>query len=306
MSGRVLIIDDDDEFLTMIKLLLSLNNFEVDTANSGMEGLSKIENSNYDIVLLDVMMPHMSGFEVLKKIRRNEKLIDLPIIMLTAKSEKEDVLEGISIGANDYITKPFETEILIAKMKGFIKIKELQEEIKQKNIILETLAITDGLTGAYNHRYFYKRLNEEFDRAKRYGTPLSVIMIDIDFFKKINDVYGHLVGDSVLIDLSKLLKQNIRKHDIFARYGGEEFAIILPHTNFEGANKEAERLRRAVENHKFNHINTEGEITISLGFATYPDINVDKPEDLVKLADSALYEAKNSGRNNVKFYSKIS
>ncbi len=306
MSGRVLIIDDDDEFLTMIKLLLSLNNFEVDTANSGMEGLSKIENSNYDIVLLDVMMPHMSGFEVLKKIRRNEKLIDLPIIMLTAKSEKEDVLQGISIGANDYITKPFETEILIAKMKGFIKIKELQEEIKQKNIILETLAITDGLTGAYNHRYFYKRLKEEFDRAKRYGTPLSVIMIDIDFFKKINDVYGHLVGDAVLIDLSKLLKQNIRKHDIFARYGGEEFAIILPHTSFEGANKEAERLRRAVENHKFNHINTEGEITISLGFATYPDIDVDKPEDLVKLADSALYEAKNSGRNNVKFYGKIS
>lgn len=302
MLGRVLIIDDDDEFLTMIKLLLSLNKFEVDTANSGMEGLKKIEESNYDLVLLDVMMPEMSGFEVLKKIRDNEKFIDLPIIMLTAKSEKEDILEGISLGANDYITKPFETEILIAKMKGLIKLKELQEEIKQKNIILENLAITDGLTGAYNHRYFYKRLNEEFERAKRYGTSVSLIMIDIDFFKKINDNYGHLVGDSVLVDLAKLLKQNIRKHDVFARYGGEEFVIILPHTNFEGAQHEAERLRKAVESYKFSHISKEGEVTISLGCVSYPDVKVDKPEDLVKLADSALYTAKNSGRNNVKFY----
>lgn len=302
MAGKVLVIDDDDEFLTMIKLLLSLNNFDVDTANSGMEGLKKIEEFNYDLVLLDVMMPHMSGFEVLKKIRADEKFIDLPVIMLTAKGEKEDVLEGITLGANDYITKPFETEILIAKMKGLIKLKELQEEIKQKNIILETLAITDGLTGAYNHRYFYKRLVEEFERAKRYRIPLSLIMIDIDFFKKINDTYGHLVGDSVLVDLANLLKINIRKHDIFARYGGEEFAIILPHTNRDGAEKEAERIRKAVESHKFSHINKAGEITISLGCVTYPDVDVEKSEDLVKLADSALYNAKSSGRNNVKFY----
>ncbi|MCX7990458.1 MAG: diguanylate cyclase [Proteobacteria bacterium] len=302
MTGRVLIIDDDDEFLMMIRLLLSINSFDVDTANSGEEGLKKLDNSNYDLLLLDVMMPQMSGFEVLKKIRSDEKFIDLPVIMLTAKSEKEDVLEGISLGANDYITKPFETEILIAKMKGLIKLKQLQEELKQKNIILETLAITDGLTGAYNHRYFYKRLTEEFERARRYGTSLSLIMIDIDFFKKINDKYGHLIGDAVLADLAKLLRQNIRKHDVFARYGGEEFAIILPHTNYEGAKHEAERLRKAVENNKFAHVEKEGEVTISLGCVSYPDASAEKPEDLVRFADSALYTAKNSGRNNVKFY----
>lgn len=300
--GKVLVIDDDEEFLTMIKLLLSLNKFDVEVANSGMAGFDKMEHFNYDLVLLDVMMPHMSGFDVLKKIRNNEKFFDIPVILLTAKSEKEDIIEGINAGANDYITKPFETEILVAKMKGLIKLRELQEEIKQKNIMLETLAITDGLTGAYNHRYFYKRLNEEFQRAKRYGAYLSLIMIDIDFFKSINDKYGHLVGDAVLSELSKLLQENIRKHDVCARYGGEEFALLLPHTNYEGAVREAERLRSTIEKHKFSHMERAGEVTISLGGVTYPHNDVNKPEDLVKLADEALYVAKNSGRNRVEFY----
>ncbi len=300
--GKILVIDDDEDFLSMIKLLLTLNHFEVDTANSGAEGLTKIDAENYDLILLDVMMPHMSGFDVLKSIRSNEKKFDIPVIILTAKSEKEDVIEGINLGANDYITKPFETEILIAKMKGLIKLKELQEEIKEKNKILETLAITDGLTGAYNHRYFYTRLTEEFERAKRYHTSISLIMIDLDFFKKVNDKYGHLVGDSVLAEIAHILQHNIRKHDVFARYGGEEFVLLLPHTSFEGALKEAERLRKAVESHRFANMANAGEITISLGCVSYPDVDIKNPEDMVKFADEALYRAKNSGRNRVEFY----
>lgn len=301
--ARILIIDDDLDFQKMIKLLLGLNNYEVETADDGYKGLEKIKNGNFDLILLDVMMPGITGFDVCRAIRIKDS--EIPIILLTAKGEKEDFLEGINSGANDYITKPFEIEVLMAKIRSLLRVKELQDELKRTNKILENLAITDGLTGVFNHRHFYNKLNEEFERAKRYNSHLSLIMLDLDFFKKVNDKYGHVVGDSVLVEMTQIVMSNIRKNDIFARYGGEEFVLLLPHTNKIGAMQEAERIRKSIESHHFANIEKRGEITLSMGVVTYPDKFINNPEDMVKFADAALYEAKRKGRNRSIFYEDI-
>jgi len=299
--GKLLVIDDDFEFVTMMQLMLSLHGFNIDIAYSGEEGLRKIQGNSYDVVLLDVMMPGMSGFEVCKEIRKIKESTQLPVILLTAKGEKDDIIEGINAGANDYITKPFESEILIAKINALVKLKELQDELEKKNKLLENLAITDGLTGVYNYRFFYQKLKEEFERAKRYETPLACIMMDLDFFKNINDKYGHMVGDTVLIELATKITENIRKNDVFARYGGEEFVLLLPHTSENGAYNEAERIRKAVENFHFSHVE-EGEVKISLGISNYPADYINTPDDLLKCADTALYKAKKSGRNRTVIF----
>ncbi len=301
--AKILIIDDDFDFVNMMKLMLSLQDFEVDTAFSGEEGLRKIATSqDIDVVLLDVMMPGMSGFDVCKEIRKIRESTRLPVILLTAKGEKEDIIEGINCGANDYITKPFESEILVAKINSLIKLKQLQDELEEKNRQLENLAITDGLTGIYNYRFFHNKLKEEFERAKRYETPLACIMIDLDFFKNINDKYGHMTGDAILTELAVIIMQNIRKNDVFARYGGEEFVLLLPHTSENGAYNEAERIRKSIEEHFFSGVNAKGVITISLGIANYPATYINTPEDLIKFADIALYDAKRNGRNRVEVY----
>jgi len=173
----------------------------------------------------------------------------------------------------------------------------LFDEIRQEKHRLERLAITDYLTGLYNSRYFFHRLEEEFEKAKRYNIPLSCIMIDIDYFKSINDQYGHRVGDEVLKELGRVLKKNTRRGDIIARYGGEEFIMLLPHTDREGAIKEAERLRNLISGLQFKFI--DGSITASFGIAIYPSKDIKQFDDIVTLADNALYNAKKEGRNRV-------
>lgn len=178
----------------------------------------------------------------------------------------------------------------------------LLESLRLANLELEKLAVTDGLTGMYNHRYFYNRLDEEFNIANRYNVPLSCIMIDIDFFKVINDTYGHRKGDEILKELAAVIKKTIRKTDIAARYGGEEFVIILPHTDEQGAYFQGERVREAVREYNFSGLSGGEHLTISCGIATYPSAGILKLEDIVKFADHALYEAKRRGRNMSVLY----
>lgn len=180
-----------------------------------------------------------------------------------------------------------------------IKNARLFEEVSKEKEAMKTLAITDRLTEVYNHNFFYTRLEEEFNRAVRYGTPISLIMIDIDDFKKINDTYGHRTGDSVLKEIADMIKKLVRKTDMVARYGGEEFAVILPHTNLGGAEEEAERIRAAISNHTYANLPEEA-MTMSCGVVTYPSVKtIMNAGDFVNLADTALYEAKRSGKNKV-------
>ncbi len=178
----------------------------------------------------------------------------------------------------------------------------LFEQMEDEKARLEKLAITDFLTGIYNVRYFYHKIIEEFNRSERYILPISCLMLDIDYFKKINDLYGHKIGDTVLQEFSKLLKRSTRKVDVLARYGGEEFVILLPQTSKKGALAEAERIRMSVKNHRFKSLKNKGGITVSIGISCFPHPEVQTHDDLISLADNALFEAKNNGRDKVIIY----
>lgn len=179
------------------------------------------------------------------------------------------------------------------------------ERIEDEKTRLERLAITDYLTGLYNIRYFYHRLEEEFSRAQRYNFPLSCLMIDLDHFKQINDRYGHSAGDSVLREVAKLMKSHTRKSDVLARYGGEEFIMLLPETNMKGALTKAESLRKSISRLRFRSLKNMKAVTVSIGVATYPDVSISETDELITYADNALYEAKTSGRNRVKVFTQV-
>ena len=242
--------------------------------------------------------PLMQKVKELVKDLENMSVLVLPIVY------EEEVLGTLFLRTHRYGKGFTEKEIKLCQIIAnsayhAIKNARLFEDISKEKDKMTTLAITDSLTRLYNHNFFYRRLDEEFSRSVRYETPLSVIMIDLDNFKKINDTYGHRVGDLVLKEIADIIKKLVRKTDIVARYGGEEFAVILPHTNLKGAEEEAERIREAVSSHAYAGLARE-ILTMSLGVASYPCENsVLNSGDLVNLADTALYEAKRAGKNKV-------
>lgn len=463
---KVLIVDDDAVVRSIVRDSLGSEGYQISEASTGNEALRKAVVERPDLILLDLLMPGMDGFEVCRKLRTELDDLAVPVIILSAKAEKEDILKGLEVGANDYIAKPVEPLELKARIKTHLRLKGLYDiantekkelmalldvsqavsstlhsrdilynivksvagvievnrcsilrigrkkgigyvvttyenpniknlpieldkypeirkaldvketvvvedinsdplmagtrEILEKlkltslmvipimvreevvgtlflrtsrkegsftqrevrlcqvianmagnalanahlfeslelaNLELEKLAITDGLTGASNHRHFRTRLEEEFSRAKRYKTPLSCIMLDIDHFKSINDAFGHAQGDIVLKEITDVLRKSVRKTDIVARYGGEEFVILLPHTDKEGGFIHAERIREAARGNRCSDSNTCIMVTVSLGVATFPSEDISSADDLVGKADNALYEAKRNGRN---------
>lgn len=466
-NGRkILIVDDDAVARNVIRDILGSEGYRIMEASTGNEALRKVVVERPDLILLDLVMPGMSGFEVCSLLRRELDNLAVPVIILSAKAEKEDILKGLEVGANDYIIKPIDPFELKARIKTHLRLKVLYDtanaekreltallEISQAisstlhshdilytivkkvaeimevdrcsilrigkkkevgyvvttyenpninnlpihldkypeirkaletketviiedihrdplmagirnilekvkfssllvipiivreevvgtfflrtsrkeesfsqgeirlcqvianiagnaltnahlfesmeiaNLELEKLAITDGLTGAYNHRHFRTRLEEEFSRAKRYKNPLSCLMLDIDHFKNINDAFGHAQGDVVLKEITDAIRNSARKIDIVARYGGEEFVVLLPHTDKEGAFIHAERIREAVKGNRCSDGDTCMMVTVSLGVATFPSPDVNSADDLVGKADNALYEAKRTGRN---------
>ncbi|MBI5892514.1 MAG: diguanylate cyclase [Deltaproteobacteria bacterium] len=465
-AQKILIVDDDVLIRNMVSDTIANAGYEAMAAADGYEVLHKVSLDKPDLILLDVVMPGIDGIEVCKRLRANHDSLSLPIIILTSRAEKDDILNGLKAGANDYIIKPIEPLELNARIethlclknlydkvnaekndlfallsisqtvastlksndimhtivkkvaevievsrcsivkigkkkdvgyilttyedpdlkdfpielnkypeikkaietKGTVVINDIHndplmievrdylkaldfnsiliipiivrsepvgilflrtsrriktftpreiklcqvianlagnalvnahlfESIELANLDLERLAITDGLTGAYNHRYFRTRIEQEFNRAARYKTFLSCIMLDIDYFKDINDAFGHGQGDTVLKELTDIMKNNARNTDIVARYGGEEFVIILPQTDKEGAFIQAERIRNAINGYKCCISDKCVMLTISLGAATFPSENIKTIDDLVGAADAALYEAKKGGKN---------
>lgn len=298
---RLLLIEDSLTQALKIRQLLQDDGFEVTVSRTGEEGLSSARSFLHDMVLLDVNLPGTSGFEVCKKLKSNPETRDIPVLMLTAHGKVEDLVEGIESGADDYVTKPFHELELKARIKSLLRTRHLQIELVEKNAALmsaykeiEQLAITDSLTELYNRRFFNQRIVHEVERAKRFHVPLSLVMIDVDNFKRLNDTHGHLTGDSVLRVLADVLKAEIRQIDIAARFGGEEFILLLPETIKSGAAVLAERIRVSVAEHDFGHI---GTVTVSAGVAQQPDAEDATSELLINLADSALYKAKMAGRN---------
>lgn len=288
--AKVLVVDDNRLNTMLLEQILEDEDYEVDILVSGERVVEVSKESKPDAILLDIMMPGIDGFEVCRLLKEEPETKDIPVIMVTAKTEGEDLNKAFELGAFDYIKKPIDEVEVIARLKSALKYRS-----QQKN--LEEMAMKDGLTGLYNHKLIIELFNKECDKASRREESMAFVMLDIDFFKNVNDTFGHGAGDDVLKELADILENNIREGDIVGRYGGEEFCIVIPNTTENEVYKICERIRKAVEEHIFKTDEADIEITISIGACIkHPDNTLDCKE-VITTADKALYIAKNSGRN---------
>ena len=299
---RILIAEDDVISRKMLESILSKWGYEVLAVSSGSEAWDLLNSESApQIAILDWMMPGLSGVEVCSKVRQRESGIDhyTYIILLTAKTEKKDLITGMESGADDYILKPFDPHELGVRIRAGQRIIELQNQLrnaKEKHIIL---SMTDGLTGILNRRAIYEALEKELLRSSREKTPLSVIMLDIDFFKKINDTCGHSTGDAVLKELVRRILVELRPYDTFGRYGGEEFIILLPGAFMYEVLAVSERIRKAISSTSFD-ITPSVSLTVTASFGVAEFDFMENSDALINRADIALYKAKNNGRNRVE------
>lgn len=301
MFNSVLIIDDSP--VIRERIIKTLGAFELFArhfeAEDGLDGFKQLLSEPVDIVLCDLEMPRIDGFKFLNMIKSRPELADVPVIMLTGVGDRERKIKGLEQGASDYVTKPFDPEELVARVKIHLKIKQLQDNLRRSNELLLELSNTDYLTGLFNRRYLMKELEKEFQRSARKGSNLSLIILDVDYFKRVNDTYGHLQGDIVLQKVAQQLQKELRGYDIAARYGGEEFIAVLPDASVADAAFVAERIRAAIQELTFDGELHELTITVSLGVAGIKLSERGSVDDLIKLADDALYRAKSDGRNRV-------
>jgi diguanylate cyclase (GGDEF)-like protein len=288
-KGKVLIVDDEPDTLEILQALLSIEGYHVIIASTGEEGVRKAQSERPEVILMDINLPGIDGNEALRRIRETNPF--QCVIMLTAFATVDNAIQAIKEGATDFVKKPFENEHLIhivnqvlEKSRTLIEKQRLEEEVRR-------LSITDDLTGLYNHRHFFKTLESELVRMKRQKTSLSLLMFDLDGFKRYNDHYGHVEGDKVLRWVGEIVRNSIRNSvDSGYRYGGDEFAVLLISASLDQTLAVAERIRSSVEQAEF-------DITVSIGLAEFQDRF--SPERFVKAADDAMYVAKNSGGNRV-------
>ncbi len=303
MASSVLIIDDSVSVREQI--IRTLESFSLFTryyeAEDGLEGFKKLLSSSVDIILCDLEMPRIDGFKFLSMLKARPDLQDIPVIILTGMNDRERKIKGLEQGASDYITKPFDHEELVARVKVHLKIKKLQDELKRSNELLLELSNTDHLTGLFNRRYMMEALDKEVQRSIRKGGNLSLILLDIDHFKQVNDNFGHLQGDAVLQKVALQLQSELRGYDCAARYGGEEFVAILPDSTLKEAVFVADRIRLAVQVTKFSEPLSKLSLTVSLGVACFSPERSPTVDRFIKQADDALYLAKANGRNRVEF-----
>lgn len=298
MNNKVLLVDDDKDNLKLVTRLLEHEGLVVRSATSGIEGLQLLGEFTPDLVVLDINMQGLNGLQTLKLIRQRKE--QASVIFLTSNSETEDIIRGLEAGALDYICKPFQPLELIARVKSQLKFKGIQDDLRIANEKLQNLVDIDDLTGLYNMRSVYERLNHEIDRARRYKHSLAVFMMDMDDFKRVNDNHDHLFGSYVLSEVGKMIKSNIRSVDFAARYGGDEFLICLTQTQPVGAVRFADRLRKKIDEHEF--VSGPDRIKLSASFGASILENGKSLLDahsLVRLADAKLYEAKANGKNCV-------
>ncbi|HSK18863.1 MAG TPA: diguanylate cyclase [Longimicrobiales bacterium] len=298
--GRILVVDDNQDNIEIIATRLRYRGYEILEAGDGEQALALVREAAPDLILLDVMLPDIDGYEISRRIKGADDLPFIPIILVTARDSTQDKVAGLDAGADDYLTKPINFPELEARVRSMLRIKRLQDELEEKNKELERLSISDGLTGLFNHRHIHGLLAEEFERVARTNDCMSVAMFDLDHFKSVNDTYGHQAGDRVLVELADILREVARDVDRLGRYGGEEFMALLPETCIDDAAVFVERVRREVARRPFDVGGDDPlHMTLSAGVATYPHETIRDVESLVRLADQALYTAKETGRNRV-------
>jgi len=293
--SRLLVIDDDESVRSLLMDLLEESGYEVKSASCGEEALRMIRVDTYDIIVTDLRLTGMHGLEVIKEVKAIDSGID--VVVMTGYASVNSAVESMKAGAVDYITKPFNSDQIKMVVKKNLERREFQR-LAQEREFYKVLSSIDGLTELYNYRYLHQYLKIELEREKRYKRHLSLVMLDIDDFKKYNDQYGHLVGDMVLKKLATILRNATRGCDVLCRYGGEEFAIVLPETHKEEAIIVCERIRKSIEKTEMidEKGNTVGTIRATLGLAAFP-VDADNKDDLIENADRALYQGKKAGKN---------
>jgi diguanylate cyclase (GGDEF)-like protein len=306
-APRVLVVEDNRELNEILRRIVSSEGYQPFCAYTGRKAMEMMrEQGAFDLILLDVMLPDpespagkgLDGLEVCRRVKSDPVLADTMVFMVTVKDQPDDIVKGIDAGADDYITKPFNTTLLLAKTKAMLRIKHLRDELREKNQRLEELATTDDLTGAHNHRFFMDRLEEELRRGQRYGTPFALLMLDLDGFKAINDAHGHRHGDAVLRETSQVMGRGLRATDSLARYGGDEFAVLLPQTDRAGAVRVAEEILSRLSQ-PLAADGREHRISASIGMLVFPSRGCDSADDLINAADAALYRSKSLGGNRL-------
>jgi diguanylate cyclase (GGDEF)-like protein len=305
----VLVAEDNPVSRKLLEKALQKAGYEVVAVEDGRAALDYLKKRFCPIVLTDWMMPEMDGPDLCRAIRKSEFQGYVFVILLTAKDSKNDIIEGLEAGADDYLTKPFNPAELMARLNTGKRILELERSLRKANEEIRQLSITDPLTGAYNRGYLNDHLPQELKRTLRYGRSLSLMLCDIDHFKRVNDTYGHQAGDMVLKDFSRCLMGCIRKDlDWVARYGGEEFLIVLPETDLSGASLVGERIRKTIEAAQIDLRGKPIRVTASFGVTSIESIDTeadDLCDDLIKRADDMLYLAKSEGRNRVKVHPDV-
>jgi diguanylate cyclase (GGDEF)-like protein len=304
----ILVADDEPINRSLIKRRLEREGYRVLTAQNGQEAVEQARAFLPDLVILDVMMPVMDGLEACELIKEDARTRDIPIIFLSARDETDIKVKGLTLGANDYISKPFKAEELLARVEVAMRLKRERDDLRSsaneaqaRAVLAQERAMTDALTGLLNRYGLQRILMHEHAEALRYDRPLSCLMIDLDNFKGINDQYGHSTGDVALRQVATVLTEAVRGSDIVCRYGGEEFAVLLPETNLEGAVALGEKICTAAASRLYGeegNDNSRFRITLSVGAATLSDH--ESGNDMLARADMALYQAKAQGRNRVE------
>jgi diguanylate cyclase (GGDEF)-like protein len=314
MKLRVLVADDDLSIRSLLEEVLKDQGYEVVTAADGGEAWTKFAHQAFEVVLTDIRMPVLDGLDLLQRIRAKAPMTH--VLMVTSHASVDSSVQALKEGAFDYLIKPFESleQIATAVQRAADSITAMREremleatlkrrnkELGQLNKFFHDLAVRDGLTGLYNHRFVQDAMNTEFERAQKGQHPLAVIVIDVDHFKHYNDTHGHMHGDYLLRSLAELLREGVRDSDIVARWGGEEFVVICPGCTPEAAHELAERLCRTIAEHPFDGRDAQpgGCVSVSAGVAALTAQTPD-PAALLRAADAAVYEVKRSGRNGVR------
>ncbi len=325
-SGKkrtILVVDDNPQNIQLVAGHLKERGYRIAFSQSGSDALDKVENTHFDLILLDIMMPEMDGLELCRRIKEKPEYREIPIIFLTAKTDKESIVHGFEVGAVDYVVKPFFGAELLARVHTHLKIKAFQEQLEEINTemnreLLKSMelaedltktkeelqavnrqlyerATKDPLTGLFNRRKMIDSLEYEKERTNRGESCYAIIICDIDHFKSVNDTYGHDCGDEILTQVASLFGETIRKQDQLARWGGEEFLILLPETGEEGALTLAEKIRRSIEEGEYSCPDHSIKLTMTFGIGVCEGEK--DPDRCIKEADLALYHGKTGGRN---------
>lgn len=294
---KILIVEDEAKTGSYLQQGLREAGYAAEWVASGVDGLHEALHGDHDLLLLDVMLPDLSGWQILHELRQRGR--DVPVLFLTARDEVEDRVKGLELGADDYLVKPFDQHELKVRLRAGRRIVELQSELVRAREALREQATKDFLTGIWNRSSILEILDRELQRSAREGSPVGVVLADLDHFKAVNDTFGHFAGDAVLREAARRMQSCCRGYDSIGRYGGEELLVILPGCQAECAEGQAERMRAVIESTPLTLGEDPYQLTCSFGVTWAEPGKAQPPEALIRTADDALYRAKRAGRNRV-------